>query len=341
MASAERLPPLTVATAGERWPLRRPFRISRGSKSEAAVLVVSVEGAAATGFVRGRGESVPDPRYGESIASCAAAIDRTAERFARGPALDEIATLLPPGAARSAIDCAVWDWRAKAAGRSVAELAGLPAPQPLVTAFTISLDDPGRMAAQAAAHAHLPLLKLKLGEPQSDAERLSAVREAAPEARLIIDANEGWTSACMEALCRHAAELGVELIEQPLPARNDAALSDLETFVPVCADESFSGDASLAEIAARYDAVNIKLEKAGGFTGALRALADARDFGLEILIGSFVGTSLSAAPALLLGYAADWVDLDGPLYLARDRDPGLEIKDGIIQPPGQGAWGRP
>lgn len=341
MESVERLPPLAVAAVGERWLLRRPFRIARGSKSEAAVLVVTVEGASAGRRIRGCGEAVPDPRYGESVASCAAAIERIAGRLARGPAFGEIAELLPPGAARSALDCAIWDWRAKAAGRPVSALAGLPAPEPLVTAFTISLDEPDHMAAQAGAHAGLPLLKVKLGEAARDAERLSAVRAAAPDARLIVDANEGWTPDRLEALCRHAAELGVEMIEQPLPAHDDAALSNIETLIPICADESFSGGASLAEIAARYQAVNIKLEKAGGFTGALEALREARDFGLRVLVGSFVGTSLSATPALLLGHAADWVDLDGPLYLVRDRDPGLVFENGVIQPPGPGMWGLP
>ena len=341
MARFERLPPLSVTAAGERWPLHRPFRIARGSKSEAAVLVVTINSTGPDGPVRGYGEAVPDPRYGENVTSCRAAIDRLAGRFTDGFEIEEIERLLPPGAARSALDCAIWDWRARAADCPVSELAGLPAPKPLITAFTISLDDPGRMAAQAREHAGLPLLKIKLGEPARDAERLSAVRAAAPGARLIVDANEGWTPDCLEALCRQAAELGVEMIEQPLPAGEDVALSNIETLIPVCADESFSGDVSLAELAARYDAVNIKLEKAGGLTGALRALRDAQHFGMKILVGSFVGTSLSATPALLLGHAAEWVDLDGPLYLARDRHPGLVIENGIIRPPGRGLWGQP
>jgi len=333
------LPPLGLRVEEERWPLARPFSIARGSKSEARVVLVTLYGEGAQGRATGRGEAVPDPRYGETPEDCVAALRPLLPRMAEGLHPGILSTLLPAGAARSALDCAIWDWRAKAEGVPVWQTAGLAAPEPTVTAYTISLDTPERMAEQAKAHADLPLLKIKLGDPAKDRERLDAVRSAAPGARLIVDANEGWWPEDLEPLCAHAAELGVELIEQPLPDGSDAALSEAETLVPICADESFHGLDSLARIASRYQAVNIKLEKAGGFNGALSLLSEAGAYGMEVLIGSFVGTSLGAAPALMLAGGARWVDLDGPLYLARDRNPGLHVEAGVIAPPPPGLWG--
>jgi len=335
------LPPLELRAEIEQWPLMRPFRIARGEKAEIHVVLVTLSGEGPRGRCTGRGEAVADPRYGQTPEAAVAALEALVSRLAESLHPQSIDRLLPPGAARSALDCAIWDWRARAAGSPVWSLAGISAPGPTVTAYTISLDTPERMAAQAREHAHLPLLKVKLGEPAGDAERLSAVRIAAPEARLVLDANEGWTPDCLQPLSLHAAELGVELIEQPLPAGADAALAGTELPLPVCADESCDGDASLAELASRYQAVNIKLEKAGGLTPALELARKAQAFGLEIFLGSFLGTSLGAAQALTLASTARWVDLDGPLYLAKDREPSLEISSGIIAPPPAELWGGP
>ena len=325
------MPQLLVRT--ERFPIAGRFTIARGSKTEAAVVVAEVRDGAHVG----RGECVPYPRYGESVEATVATLEAFADAVAAG--LDRLALQqrLPPGAARNALDCALWDLDAKRSGRRVFELAGLPEPQRVVTAYTISLDTPEAMAEAARAAAR-PLLKLKLGAP-GDAERLAAIRAAVPASELIVDANEGWRA---EELAMHfdaCTRAGVTLVEQPLPAGADAALADLPRPVPVCADESVHGRDSLAGLVGRYDAINVKLDKTGGLTEALALAHEARAAGLDIMVGCMVATSLAMAPALLLAGLARIVDLDGPLLLARDREPALRYEGSLVFPPSPELWG--
>jgi L-alanine-DL-glutamate epimerase-like enolase superfamily enzyme len=330
---AETRIPKTLRTRIERWPIRGAFTISRGSKREAVVVVAEVGAAGQVG----RGECVPYARYGEGVDGVAGTIEGCSATLSAGLTRSELQHLLPPGAARNALDCALWELEAKLSGRSVAELAGLSSPEPILTAYTISLASPEEMAARAKEAAAYPLLKLKLGDA-GDPERMAAVREAVPEARLIADANESWPAAELEALFDAAKRARVELIEQPLPAGADDPLSDVVYQVPICADESVHDRASLAAIASRYDAVNIKLDKTGGLTEAFAVAEEARRLGLKLMAGCMVGTSLAMAPALLIAQGADWVDLDGPLLLARDRQPGLAYDAGTILP-SPAAWG--
>jgi L-alanine-DL-glutamate epimerase-like enolase superfamily enzyme len=325
---------LRLSVRTERWPIRGAFTIARGSKREAAVVVAEI----GDGICRGWGECVPYARYGESLEGVVAAIESCREAVAQGLDRAALASLLPPGAARNALDCALWDLAAKQSRQSVAALAGLPSLHPVPTAFTISLDGPAAMSAQARKAAAYPLLKLKLGGA-GDAARLAAVRAAVPHARLIADANEAWQSHETESLLAAAAAANVELVEQPLPAGDDALLEEIARLVPVCADESVHDRASLEALAGRYDAVNIKLDKTGGLTEALVTAARARERGLKIMVGSMVATSLSMAPALLVAQDAGWVDLDGPLLLERDRDPGLTYESGLIYPAPPELWG--
>ncbi len=327
-------PPLRLEVAVERWPIRGSFTIARGSKREALVVVAKV----GDGVHTGRGECVPYARYGESVEGVVDAIERCRAALAQGLTRAGLASLLPAGAARNALDCALWDLQAKRTGTRAATLAGLPPLHAVPTAFTISLAAPETMAKQAATARGFPLLKLKLGG-DGDAERLLAVRTALPEARLIADANEAWQAHETESLLAIAAEAGVELVEQPLPAGSDRILADIARSVPVCADESVHDRASLASLAGRYDAVNIKLDKTGGLTEALLTAAEARALGLKIMVGSMVSTSLAMAPAFLLAQDADYVDLDGPLLLERDRVPGLTYEGGMIFPPPPEVWG--
>ena len=324
-----------LGVAVERWPIRGGFTISRGSKHEAVVVVASV----GDGVHTGRGECVPYARYGENVEGVVAAIEACTKAIAGGLSRAELATVLPAGAARNALDCALWDLEAKRCGRSAATLAGIGALQPVLTAFTLSLAPPDEMAerARAASAAH-PLLKLKLGG-DGDKDRMAVVRAAVPLARLIVDANEAWQPNDVESLLAGAAAAGVELVEQPLPADNDDLLARIDRPVPVCADELVHDRASLATLAERYDAVNIKLDKTGGLTEALLLAKNARVLGLKIMAGSMVATSLAMAPALLVAQNAEWVDLDGPLLLARDRVPGLSYEAGMAFPPPPALWG--
>jgi L-Ala-D/L-Glu epimerase / N-acetyl-D-glutamate racemase len=321
---------LLIEVAGESWPLASPFVIARGAKVEANVIVATVS----DGRASGRGEAVPYARYGETVEASLAAL-----RALSGP-LDRtrVASLLPAGAARNALDCALWDLEAKRAGMRAWQLAGVPAPGPVLTCYTLSLGTPEAMAAAARAVPHLALLKLKLGGA-GDPERIAAVRAARPDARLIADANEAWTAEMLAPFLDAAAWAGLELIEQPLPEVADELLAHVPRPVPICADESAHTSADLDRLAARYDAVNIKLDKTGGLTEALAMAQGARERGLRVMVGSMVATSLAAAPALLLADGADWVDLDGPLLLARDREPGLQIENGVISPPPPELWG--
>lgn len=324
----------SLSVSVERWPILGGFAISRGLKHEAVVVVATISDEGQ----RGRGECVPYPRYGESVEDVARTLESCAGPIAQGLDRRALQTLLPPGAARNALDCALWDLEAKTSGKSAVELAGLAPLRPVETALTISLASPPEMAARARAAAHYPLLKLKLGG-DGDEERCAAVRDAVPTARLIADANEAWRPSNLERLLAAAKEAGVELIEQPLPAGEDAVLQHIKRIVPICADESVHDRASLEAIASRYDAINIKLDKTGGLTEALATDAAARRLGLKIMVGSMVATSLAMAPAMLLAQAADWVDLDGPLLLARDRTPGLIYDSGTVFPPTPALWG--
>ena len=318
----------------ERFPIRGGFTISRGAKHEAVVVVATISDGASSG----RGECVPYARYDESVEGVAQAIEACAPAVAAGLDQAGLQALLPPGAARNALDCALWDLEAKISGRSAAERAGLAPLRAVETAFTISLASPEEMAARAREAARYALLKLKLGG-DGDEARLAAHRDALPHLRLIADANEAWHASALEHLLAAAKAAGVELIEQPLPAAADAALQYIARVVPVCADESVHDRASLRDIAKRYDAVNIKLDKTGGLTEALATAAEARKLGLKIMAGCMVATSLAMAPALLLAQNADWIDLDGPLLLDRDRTLGLAYTSGTVTPAPAALWG--
>jgi L-alanine-DL-glutamate epimerase-like enolase superfamily enzyme len=317
----------------EKWPISGTFTISRGAKTEAAVIVVEI----ADGEIRGRGECVPYARYGESIQSVSWQIEKLEHEIAAGMDRGQLQSALPAGAARNAIDCALWDFEAKAAGKRTTEIAGIARLAPVTTAFTLGLDTPENMAAAARRSAR-PVLKLKLGG-DGDPERLRAIRTAAPEAALIADVNEGWTAANLEKNLRACAEANVSLVEQPLPAGEDELLRSIERRVPICADESFHDRGSFAAIEDKYDAVNIKLDKTGGLTEALLAAEEAERRGLAIMIGCMVATSLAMAPALLLAPRAKFIDLDGPLLLAKDREDGLRYEGSTVFPPEPALWG--
>ena len=318
----------------ESWPIAGRFTISRGSRTEVRVVVAELRDERAAG----RGECVPYARYGESVAGVLEAIASVRSEVEQGLTRDALRRVLPPGAARNALDCAMWDLEAKRSGRRVWELAGLPAPEPLVTAYTISLDTPKAMATAARAASQRPLLKLKLGARDA-VDRVAAVRAALPTTRLIVDANEAWSPEQLRAWGPRLAELGVELVEQPLPAAEDRALEGIECPVPLCADESCRGAATLELLRDRYDVVNIKLDKTGGLTEAAELAKAARSAGLDIMVGCMVATSLAMAPATLLGTLARFVDLDGPLLLARDREPGLRYEESLLYPSPPALWG--
>ncbi len=319
-----------ISVSAETYPLRHAFAISRGSRTEARVLTVTVE----RGGARGRGECVPYARYGESPESVAAQVAGLPDGIDRA-ALQEA---LPPGAARNAVDCALWDLEAKAAGVRAWTLAGLPAPERRVTAYTLSLDTPAAMRAAAAQNAHRPVLKIKLGTA-GDMARVEAVRAGAPRARVIVDANEGWTADIYRDLAPHLVRLGVAMVEQPLPAGADAVLAEIPRPLPVCADESCRDRASLPGLAGTYDLVNIKLDKTGGLTEALALREAARAAGFGVMAGCMVASSLAMAPAVLVAQGADWVDLDGPLLLAQDRAHPLAYDDAGVHPPDPQLWG--
>jgi len=316
------------------WPLAQPFVISRGSKTTADVVVDELH----DGDSQGRGECVPYPHYGESVDSVFEALEKMKGAVFSGLNRESLQEAMPPGAARNALDAAFWDIEAKRAYCSVTDLLGIAPLKPVTTAYTLSLDTPERMGEAAAAQRGRPLLKLKV-TGDGDLERVRAVRENAPASRLIVDANEGWTPAYFEKLAPVLATLGVELIEQPLPADNDGALAELPHPIPVCADESCHVAADLDRLAGKYEAVNIKLDKTGGLTEALKLAAAARERGFGIMVGCMIGTSLSMAPALLVAQQASVVDLDGPLLLAADRNQGLRYEGSLVHPPNPKLWG--
>jgi L-Ala-D/L-Glu epimerase / N-acetyl-D-glutamate racemase len=326
--------PLNLAVSVEHWPIAGSFTISRGAKTEATVVVATLDDGAA----RGRGECVPYARYDESIDGVVAAIAAMRPQLAAGLDRAALQQAMPPGAARNALDCAFWDLEAKRGRRRAYQLAGLPAPRPLVTAYTISLAAPADMAAAAETVSSRALLKIKLGAP-GDSERIAAVRAAAPKATLIVDANEGWTEATLADNLNACAAAGVVLVEQPVPEAQDGMLREIERPMAICADESAHDLASLSALAGKYDAVNIKLDKAGGLTEALAMVREAERLGLTVMVGSMVATSLAVAPAVLLAQGARFVDLDGPLLLAKDRADGLTYRDSLVFPPSPALWG--
>jgi L-Ala-D/L-Glu epimerase len=318
----------------ERWPIAGAFTISRGAKTEAVTVVAEVS----RGGHSGRGECVPYPRYGETPEAALAALKSMQDALLQGLDRQGLQAAMPAGAARNALDCALLDLEAKTAGLRAWELLGRTPPRACTTAYTISLGTPEVMAAATAKAAHRPLLKIKLGG-DGDGMRIAAVRRAAPESELIVDANEAWTGHNLEQNLAECAELGVTLVEQPLPAGRDEALARIRRPLAVCADESVHDRASLEWLRGRYDAVNIKLDKSGGLTEALAMADAAHALGFEIMIGCMVATSLAMAPAMLLAPQARYVDLDGPLLLARDREDGLKYDNSLVYPPDAALWG--
>lgn len=320
----------------ETWPIRGSFRIARGAKTEAHVVVAEIT----SGKARGHGECVSYARFGESLPDVASVLENLAGDVARGLTRSELQKILPAGAARNALDCALLDLEAKESGQPAYSILGLPSPRAVSTAFTISLGTPEDMAqsAVAAVAQGYDLLKLKIAGA-GDLERVQAVREGAPHARLIVDANEGWSENDFADLIQPLARLGVGLIEQPLPAGRDDALRGFQSPIPICADEGCHTRSDLAHVAQLYSHVNVKLDKAGGLTEALALSKLALESGLRLMVGCMVATSLSMAPAMLLASLADFVDLDGPLLLERDREPGITYERAHVMPPSPALWG--
>ena len=323
-----------LSARAERWPLAAAFVIARGAKSEAEVVVAEI----VDGPHRGRGEAVPYGRYSESVESVLGQIEGVRPAIEAGMTRQALQGFLTAGAARNALDCALWDLEAKQTGRRAWELAGRTRLDPVKTCFTISLGAPAEMAEAARANARRPMLKLKIGSAD-DLEAVAAVRAAAPKSRLIVDANEGLAFEDLARIAAELARLEVKLLEQPLPASQDIQLEGFASPLPLCADESLHTRAELAACARRYRLVNVKLDKAGGLTEALALAAAARAQGLGLMVGSMVGTSLGVAPALILAQGAEVADLDGPLLLAKDRAPGLAITGSLIEPPTPELWG--
>ncbi|WP_299876535.1 N-acetyl-D-Glu racemase DgcA [uncultured Sulfitobacter sp.] len=321
---------MRIEVTADVFRLAQVFTISRGSRTEAKVLTVRLSEGGVTGW----GECVPYARYDETLESVTAQIEGLEGEITH----DSLYDLLPAGAARNAVDCALWDLEAKRAGKRVWDLIGLPAPKPQITAYTLSLDDPEKMQAQAAENAFRPLLKIKLGTPD-DMPRLEAVRAGAPQSTIIIDANEGWSAEVYSDLAPHLLRLGVKLVEQPLPAGDDEALVGMDRPVPVCADESAHDTASLPDLKGKYDMVNIKIDKTGGLTEALRLRQAALAKGYDVFVGCMVGSSLAMAPATLVAQGVSFVDLDGPLLLGEDRKTPLVFDENGVHPPAPELWG--
>lgn len=319
-----------ITVTPDTFPLAQTFTISRGSKTHAHVLTVRVARDGVTGW----GECVPYPRYGDTLEKVTAQIESLPADISRA----ELQAALPAGSARNAVDCALWDQAAKAVGQRVWQLAGLPTPKPVPIAYTLSLNTPEIMRAEAAKHAHRPILKIKLGTPE-DMPRLEAVRAGAPKSTLIIDANEGWTPEIYADLAPHLIRLGVALVEQPLPQGADDMLGEIARPLPVAADESAHDAASLAALVGKYDVINLKLDKTGGLTEALRARDEAQRLGFKLMVGCMVGSSLAMAPATLVAQTASYCDLDGPLLLSQDRDNPLHYDGAGVHPPIAALWG--
>jgi len=327
--------PRRLTVQGETFPLHTPFRISRGSRTATEVVTVHL----AEGGVVGRGECVPYPRYGETIDGTIAAIEAVRDALQGGAGRQELLGLMPAGAARNAVDCALWDIEAKLTGNHVAAQVGLSEPlRPVATAMTVGLDTPDRMGLAAAALAKVPLIKVKV-DRSDPAAQLRAVRDAAPLPRMIVDPNESWTIDEVRALQQLLVDLRVDLLEQPLPANDDGALAGFVSAVPIAADESAHEVANLAALPDGYGVINIKLDKTGGLTAALDLAREARERGLGVMTGCMVCSSLSIAPALMIAADSIFADLDGPTWLAQDRDGGVVCTDGMLSPPRPGFWG--
>jgi L-alanine-DL-glutamate epimerase-like enolase superfamily enzyme len=324
-----------IAARGECWPLSRPFRISRGVKTQADVVVVDI----VEGDIIASGEATPYARYGETVESVLAQIGGVRDGLAAGATRHELQEMLPAGAARNAIDCALWDLESKLSGKSVADLLGAPAPHAMVTAVTVSLDSAEEMGKAARGLRGCPLLKVKVDATDPIAA-VRAVREAAPNARLIVDPNESWSVAQLRTWLPAMAELQVTLLEQPVPAEEDEGLQSLDPIVPIAADEAVHTRADLARVAGRYQAINIKLDKAGGLTEALALRDAAAQMGMTLMVGCMIGTSLAMSPALQVARDAKFIDLDGPWWLANDRENRLVFNGGVLSPPTHG-WGMP
>jgi L-Ala-D/L-Glu epimerase len=332
-SEASMAPSLTVSI--DRFAIAGTFTIARGSRTEAVVVTATIQ----DGGALGHGECVPYPRYGETVEGVVAAIEALRPEVEKGLTRERLQQIMPAGAARNALDCALWDLDAKQSGVRAHVTAGVNRWPAATTCYTISLGTPEVMAETTARAADRPILQIKLGAPDGDIERIKAVRNAAPGATLVADANEGWTEANIEAHFAACAEAGFALVEQPLPAKADSALRSISRPVPICADESVHDRPSLDRLVGLYDAVNIKLDKTGGLTEAL-ALAEAAEArGFALMIGCMVGTSLAMAPAMVLAPRARFVDLDGPLLLAKDREPGLTYEGSLVYPPSPTLWG--
>ncbi len=325
----------TLTTRHESWPLVKPFTISRGTKTAADVVVVELVD---DDGIKGWAECVPYPRYDETVDGVIAQIEEQAARIATGLSREELRADMSSGAARNALDCALWDLEAKRAGARVWELAGLPTPAPCITAETIGIDAPDAMGAAAAELKGAPLLKVKLG-PDAVLTSMATVRENAPTARIIIDPNESWTIDLLAQVADPLHLLGIEMIEQPLKADEDQALADFKSPIPICADEACHTADGLPDLKAKYQMINVKLDKTGGLTEAIHLTQVAKELGFGVMIGCMVGTSLAMAPATLLGPYAEFVDLDGPLLMKKDRDHGLDFTDGMVSAPFPELWG--
>ncbi|MGO4705761.1 N-acetyl-D-Glu racemase DgcA [Microvirga sp. 2MCAF38] len=324
---------LTVSI--EKFPIAGKFTIARGSRTEAVVVTATIR----EDSVIGHGECVPYPRYGETVEGVAAAIEAIAPQIEAGMTREVLQSAMPPGAARNAVDCALWDLDAKRSGIRAHVTAGVARWPAATTAYTISLDTPEAMAEATAKAKDRAILKIKLGAPDGDITRIRAVRRAAPDATLIADANEGWREDNLAAHFAACADAGFALVEQPLPAKEDSFLAKIKRPVPICADESVHDRATLDRLVGLYDAINIKLDKTGGLTEALAMAEAAEARNLAIMIGCMVGSSLAMAPAMVIAPRARFVDLDGPLLLAKDREPGLRYEGSLVYPPEPTLWG--
>ena len=325
---------MKVNLLDESWLIEGSFTISRGSRTHANVVVVELQ----QGEHTGRGECVPYARYDESIESVIAELAALEDKIVAGLTRQEMQSLLPAGAARNALDCAYWDLACKQSGQRIWQQLEVAQPESVITAFTLSLDTPERMKAAAIKNAHRPLLKLKLAG-EGDVKRVAAVREGSPNARIIVDANEGWNEAQYLAMVPELVKLNVEMIEQPFPASNDAALAHLPRPITLCADESCHDSSSLKNIIGRYDMINIKLDKTGGLTEAIALKEEAEEAGLQVMVGCMVATSLAMAPAFIVAQNVQIVDLDGPLLLAEDRQSGIQFDESLMNVYQAVLWG--
>ncbi|KZL21388.1 L-Ala-D/L-Glu epimerase [Pseudovibrio axinellae] len=323
-----------LSIKAETFPIAGSFTIARGSRTEVHVVTTTLTQNGLTG----RGECVPYSRYNESVESVIAQIETVRAQIEAGLSLEELQNLMPPGAARNAIDCALWDLTAKRSGTSVAELVGIKSQHRLQTAYTISVGTAEKMAQDAVKASNRPLLKVKLAG-EGDVQRIAAVRQAAPHSKLIVDANESWSEHNLEANIAACKKAEVGLVEQPLPAGKDAILAQVEHLIPICADESLHTSSDLESLRDRYSAINIKIDKTGGLTEGLKLLRKAEALDYVIMVGCMLATSLSMAPAMLLAQNAQFVDLDGPLLLAKDRDHAIQFEGNLMHPPSPQLWG--